>query len=494
MKGFTFERKIVLTLLAALLIPLCASAYLVWDLLDEGLTVGLNPRMKNQWLQSLEIYKELFRTQKKLYAVIGLQLSGDEVLNKALAAGDTQLVTDFMEQAAREHPELLSVEVERDGRTDLLWSSGRDAAGAAKAFQTEQQLKDPAAGKLVIRFSAPARLLEQLKEAQENVELYSHVSDIRSAILRNLAIAYVSVFGALTVIVIILGIRTTRRFVRPLAELAAATERVRKGDLAVRVEPRSDDEVGRLAASFNRMVREMRENRGRIVYLEKISSWQEIARRLAHEIKNPLTPINLAMQELHAKYPGGDDAYHRLLDQSCEIVEEEISALKRMVEAFSSFAKLPAVKAEPMQPDLFIADFLEAHKHFRDRADVSFFAGAAGQNCKIDRVMFRRVLDNLVMNAVESAGRDRAAVKISTSCREGLVEIAVEDGGPGMTAEVLEKVFNPYFTTKKDGTGLGLPTARKIVIDHGGEMSVASEPGKGARFTITLPAISPGAA
>jgi nitrogen fixation/metabolism regulation signal transduction histidine kinase len=344
--------------------------------------------------------------------------------------------------------------------------------------------------RLLVRFEAPQRLLEQMKESQATVELYSHVADIKVRIARSLAIAYLTVFGAVIAVVIALGIIQTRRFIRPLAELAAATERVRRGDLSVTVAPRSGDEVGRLAASFNRMVREMRENRGRIIYLEKISSWQEIARRLAHEIKNPLTPINLAMQEIHAKYRGNDEAYKRLLDQSKEIVEEEIAALKRMVEAFSSFAKLPAVKAEPMLADAFVTEFLDAHSRFSDIADLTFYAGAAGQQCKIDRVMFRRVLDNLIRNAVEAAGKERARIKISTGCREGLVEISVEDGGHGIPAEILEKVFNPYFTTKQDGTGLGLSIARKIVIDHGGEMSAGSEPGRGARFTIALPALT----
>jgi nitrogen fixation/metabolism regulation signal transduction histidine kinase len=489
MKAFSFERKVVLTLLVAVLAPLLVSAYLVWNLVDESLTVGLNPRIRGQLEASLDVYKELFRTQKQLFGALGTRIAADPALGSAIEAGNLARAAQIFGELARPHPEILRSElVEGQKRTDL-WKSGREADAGARLFPGEY---DTAAGpgtKLSVTFQAPETPFAQMKGAQETLEVYRHVSDVKLRIAKLMAVAYLIVFGGVTVVVLFLGITHTRRFLRPLRELAGATERVRKGDLSFRIEPRSGDEVGELTESFNRMIRELRENRGRIIYLEKISSWQEIARRLAHEIKNPLTPINLAMQELHAKYRGNDEAYRKLLDQSREIIDEEIDSLKRMVDAFSSFAKLPAISPETTELDPFIEDFLSAHNHFKGEAEVSFAGGAAGAQIRVDRVMFRRVLDNLVRNAIEAAGASRAAIAISTTRGDGYVALSVNDSGPGIPQDLLDKVFNPYFTTKKDGTGLGLPIARKIVLDHGGELSVENVLAGGARFVIILPSL-----
>ena len=482
----TFERKVVLTLFMALLIPLVVSAYLVWNLLDESLAVGLNPRIRSQLVATLDVYKELFRTQKQLYQAVGSRIAADPALAAALAAGNTATAAQLFGDLARPHPEILQAAAGPEGRRPVLWRSGREAAEGAHLFTVEHEIPG---GPIAITFAAPEGPFVQMRGAQEAVEVYGHIAEVKARIGKFLVTAYLIVFGAVTAVVLILGIRQTRRFVRPLRDLAAATERVRRGDLAFTLTPAAPDEIGELTVSFNKMIRELRENRGRILYLEKISSWQEIARRLAHEIKNPLTPINLAMQEIHAKYRGGDPVYQRLLDQSREIVDEEIAALKRMVDAFSSFAKLPAINPEPTEIDPWVADFLSAHNQFKAEADVSFAGAAGGARVKLDRVMFRRVLDNLVRNAIEAAGKGRAQVRIATARTEGSVQLAVVDDGPGVPDDLLDKIFNPYFTTKKEGTGLGLPTARKIVLDHGGEMTCENAPGGGARFVIILPSL-----
>ena len=489
MKHLSFEKKIVIILMAALLMTLGSSAYLVWGLLDESLSIGLNPRLRSQMLSSLDVYKELFRTQKQLFTTIGSQIAEDAVLGRAIKNGDLPLMTDFIEEASRSHPELISVELISEGTHRLLWHRP-GVNHEARSFTGEYEIPQSEGKKIVIKFEPPERQFTQMKDSQSTVELYGHVSELKAKIGGSLALAYFAVFSAVIIIVIFFAIYNTRKFIRPLRELAAATEKVGKGDLDVKITPTSGDEIGDLTVSFNKMVKELGENRGRIIYLEKISSWQDIARRLAHEIKNPLTPINLAMQELHVQYKGDDESYRRLLDQTREIVQEEISSLKRMVDAFSSFAKLPAVQLEPLEADLVIREFLEAHNNFVEFAAVTFTPGSNGKWCRMDRLIFRRVLDNLVKNAIEASEKGRLNISISTTFREGLLEISVSDDGPGIPPELQEKIFNPYFTTKAEGTGLGLPIARKIVLDHGGDLSVQSKKGEGTTFTITLPALA----
>src|SRR5690606_24292442 len=138
-------------------------------------------------------------------------------------------------------------------------------------------------------------------------------------------------------------------------ELAEATERVAEGDLSVRVSERGSDEISDFARAFNKMLAEVESSRARIEYLQRIGAWQEMARRLAHEIKNPLTPIQLAVQEIHRRYPESNPEYQKLLDTSLEIVEDEVGTLRRLVSEFSNFARLPRAKLEPAD----LGEFLE---------------------------------------------------------------------------------------------------------------------------------------
>jgi nitrogen fixation/metabolism regulation signal transduction histidine kinase len=259
----------------------------------------------------------------------------------------------------------------------------------------------------------------------------------------------------------------------------------------VRVDPgRARDEVAGLARAFNDMVREVREGRDRIVYLEKISGWQEVARRLAHEIKNPLTPIQLAFQQLESRFrasPGGDPGLARLFAETGEIVREEIGTLQRLVEEFSGFAKLPEVRPEPSDLGLFVDEFLRTSPQIAEAADVEVVR--AGGDCPValDRALMRRVLANLLRNAEEAARPGRARIHLGVSRTQDRAVLTVGDEGPGIERDVRARVFDPYFTTRREGTGLGLAIVKKIVLQHGGEIEIGDRPGGGALFTLAFP-------
>jgi nitrogen fixation/metabolism regulation signal transduction histidine kinase len=250
-----------------------------------------------------------------------------------------------------------------------------------------------------------------------------------------------------------------------------------------------------------------------------------MAQRLAHEIKNPLTPIQLAVQECHKKYAGDDPRYRQLLDATLEIVEEEVGTLRRLVGNFSNFARLP--HAELLTANL--SDFLrdcETHLVHLEDPSLGESAGESEpiptQNVEIrwelpketlevaiDRQMLRRVLVNLVRNAVQairdakqrpsSPGGDDPEVSgdrllghvLVSAAREGEgARIVVEDDGPGIADSVRGRIFDPYFTTKADGTGLGLAIVKKVVVEHGGEIeATTSNRLGGARFVLRLPGV-----
>ncbi|HEX7508341.1 MAG TPA: ATP-binding protein, partial [Polyangia bacterium] len=218
-----------------------------------------------------------------------------------------------------------------------------------------------------------------------------------------------------------------------------------------------------------------------------VSAWQEVARRLAHEIKNPLTPIQLAVQQLASKYHGDDAAYRQLLDTASEILREEITGLRRLVDDFSAFAKLPKVEPAAIDLNLLLAEILRLQPEWH--ATVRVLANPIPVYAMCDRTLFRRVIANLVENAMQAAqGAGKTPeIHLQAEPRGERAAIVVDDNGPGVPESARQHIFDPYVTHREGGTGLGLAIVRKIVIDHGGDVTVGQSPLGGARFIVELP-------
>jgi nitrogen fixation/metabolism regulation signal transduction histidine kinase len=252
------------------------------------------------------------------------------------------------------------------------------------------------------------------------------------------------------------------------------------------------------------MLTEVETSRARIEYLQRISAWQEMARRLAHEIKNPLTPIQLAVQDIHRRYDGDNREYRALLDTALEVVEDEVGTLRRLVSEFSDFARLPQADLEPADLSEFLRELsdrplLADEERLSDvgppteeAVRVDFELPTEPAPARIDRQMLRRVLINLVRNAAQAiteAKRPGRVLVRLTRDRDSW-NLDVEDDGPGIAPELRSAIFDPYVTTKTDGTGLGLAIVKKIVIEHRGTISATESALGGARLRVRLPALS----
>lgn len=309
--------------------------------------------------------------------------------------------------------------------------------------------------------------------------------------------AVVGVVGWASVAVLLVsvcaGFMLARTTTRKASALSSVMARVALGDLAVRSERLGDDELGQLAQSFNEMLDELQRAQTRVAYLQRIGAWQEMARRIAHEIKNPLTPIALAVQQLRNKDPGLSPEFSSMLRTSCEIVEDEVEALRRMVSSFSQFAKVPEVRRESVAIARVLEEFERAYGHLTEEAnDVLRVESCEDVEVAIDgdRQLLKQALVNLVENAVLSAreaGRSPVVVEVRATADTHWVEIVVDDNGPGISQARLERVFEPYETSREQGTGLGLAIVKKIILDHDGEISAGSSPLGGARFSLRLP-------
>jgi len=311
------------------------------------------------------------------------------------------------------------------------------------------------------------------------------------------AIAYgVAAGGILFAIVCSLWIAA--RVSRPIEQLAAAAEEVASGHWDTRVPERGRDEVGVLARSFNHMTSQLIGQRERLVQTERVAAWRELARRLAHELKNPLFPLQLTVENLIRARQLPEAEFDEVFRESTQTLSMEIANLKTIIGRFSDFSKMPKPELERIDA----RDAIERVCSLYEAAGQSVATGDAAAKIRFDvqlsakpmpldadPELLHRALSNLVLNAMD-AMPDGGVLTLSAQPKSETVELRVADTGEGMTSEECERLFTPYYTTKEHGTGLGLAIVQSVIADHGGSIAVESRAGGGTAFVITLPKAS----
>ena len=245
-----------------------------------------------------------------------------------------------------------------------------------------------------------------------------------------------------------------------------------------------NDELGALVKSYNKMILQIQDQKERLAFSEKEKAWREMAKQVAHEVKNPLTPMKLTIQNFERKFdPESPDIKDRVKKMS-ETMEEQIDLIAAVAGAFSQFAQLPEKVNETFSLNKEIDSIL------RIFTDEKIVVHANNENILInmDKIYLNRIITNLVTNAVQAKTEDRPSIiNIDLESLNKRIIISVEDNGIGIPQELQERIFEPNFTSKNSGMGLGLTMVRKMVEDYGGEIAVQSEVGKGSKFSISLP-------
>jgi nitrogen fixation/metabolism regulation signal transduction histidine kinase len=477
-----FEWKIIMALLMTAAAPLVITVFLVDRLVEESMAVGVNERVLSGLEAGVDLYKEAIEARIKVVRLQGRALAEDPVFQKAVAKGELEKAQQRIEELVGGNPSVGRVRVLAGDGVVVEEKSPQEFPEAQFRSKTEEW-KLPDGHRLEVTFVIGKSFLAASDKLRELVLTLENVRENFQPWTIGYYRLFLFIYVWILVAAVVMGLLLSRSVTRRVANLVKATRQAAKGDLNARVSVRSRDEIGSLSESFNRMMDEIQRGRDRIVYLEKISSWQEIARRLAHEIKNPLTPIQLAVQELHRSYRGDDPQFLSKLNDSVEIVEEEVGTLRRMVETFSEFAKMPAVQAVPVELNAFVTEFIKHSPHISSR--VEFKPGPHLVGVRLDKDMMRRVLTNLVANGLEACEPD-GIVYLEVERGDGWGTLRVIDQGVGLSKEDRDRIFQPYFTTKQDGTGLGLAIVKKIVLQHGGEISVEDGEDSGTIFTVRL--------
>lgn len=281
------------------------------------------------------------------------------------------------------------------------------------------------------------------------------------------------------------------RITRPIEELAVAATQVARGDWDTHVTAASTDEVGQLAHAFNHMTHELIAQREQLVQTERVAAWRELARRLAHELKNPLFPLQITVENLLRARETSPDQFDEVFRESTSTLLAELSNLKNIVGRFSDFSKMPTPQLQPVEINALLRDVAQLYQAQIGRNPAMSFAWQLSDGLpKIaaDLVLLRRAIENLVLNAMDAMPQGGTITFRSAFNRDDdRVVLEVADSGAGLTPEECERLFTPYYTTKQFGTGLGLAIVQSVVADHGGTISVSSAKSVGTTFHIELP-------
>ncbi len=300
---------------------------------------------------------------------------------------------------------------------------------------------------------------------------------------------FISISLVVIFIAVVISLYLSRNITKPVLELAEASRNLAYGDFNVRLSKKTDDEIGQLITSFNRMVEELDNNRKLMYQKQVLESWRDIARRVVHEIKNPLTPIVLSAERMRKRYVEKSPDFGSILISGTDTIIEEVNTLKKILSEFTKFARLPQMNPEWNT----LKDILSGCVvFFSGHEDVKFHLSVLDDRLSVyaDKLLVKQAINNIIQNAVDAVGA-KGNIGISAfyekTAGKDLVKIVVSDDGIGILEEDLPNVFKPGFTKKKTGTGLGLSIVEKIIIEHGGRVYCKRRDERGMEFIIELP-------
>lgn len=481
------ELKLLVVLVILTVLPVAVVYLLASPVFERTLTVGgLNPAIEKALTDAVEVYGDFIRAEKQRQTATAYRLAESRGLASAAAGGRT--ATQAWLDRAMGDPRVLSIELHPKEAGEVVSVRADDISPERWRTRT---LNIPLSGvpdyrEMRFTYGIERAYLQRFQRMDRDVITpFSVMETYREELVSDLALRFTIPLTAALVFAGLIAVVVGRRITRRLLHLRDGMRAVAAGDLEAHVEPRGRDEVAELALGFNEMADQLRESQARVAYLTRVSAWQGIARRLAHEIKNPLTPILLSVQQAHGSYEGADERHQTVLETTREIVEQEVRTLERLVDNFSRFARLPEPERAPHDLVALVQDLVKSHPEIEGLRTV---LPETEEMAAVDRDLLRQALTNLVKNAHEAL-RDATHppdIVVTVMGQPDSVVLWIDDNGPGIAEPDRERVFEPYVTGKSDGTGLGLAIVKKVILDHDGQIEAQVSPAGGARFALTL--------
>ncbi len=346
---------------------------------------------------------------------------------------------------------------------------------------------------LYISRNIDPEILRYLNETEQAVSFYYSVENSQTGIKVTFAVIYVIVVTLLLFLSTSIAITFASRLTKPIVNLIGASDSISKGALDVKVpELETDEEFQQLNKNFNQMIERLKEQQDKLLITERYEAWESVARKLAHEIKNPLTPIQLSIDSLREKYKDKLNQDSKNFEKYLETINRQIRDIEKLVNEFSNFARMPRPifkKIDLTQLIIKSSDFIK----MTSKNSINVIKNTQDKFIEGDEDQLNRVMINLIKNSEEALEdikqKDpnfKGNIDIEIVSNNDYITLRIHDNGPGITDA--KKAMTPYFTTKKTGTGLGLPIVTKIINEHNGSFSIKkSKDNKGTIVTISLP-------
>jgi nitrogen fixation/metabolism regulation signal transduction histidine kinase len=454
------RNRLIVAFLAATVIPLAATLWITTSLLDRSLSY----RTTNE-LDALS--KSLEQATREFYQQSRETLKTDAAAGQALAMKYIASNTDSWPSLVKEfrdsgEPERFAVAGAGGDRLDYLIRHGDDVWVYSRGLGNVRMQE----------------ITEQYRRAREIIA-DARARDLRRGLTITLTVLVVAVW----VVALMSLVYLAHRISRPIQQLTGGLSALASGNLQVRLDSAGNDETGRAIQAFNNMADQLQQSRDRLIYLTQIASWQLLARKMAHELKNSLTPIRLTVEEIAARQT---DADRRFMDQAVRIVVDEIETLERRVRAFSEFSSEPLPRPSAIDVNGVLEERVSFLRPCHPSVTYMTRLADSGPQAYADMDQVKGILTNLLENAAEAVGTGGSVLTL-TSADDHQVFVEIHDSGPGLSREAARSLFEPTITFKKRGMGLGLSIARKSALVNSGDiMLIESELG-GAGFRVVLP-------
>jgi len=466
--------RLIVAFLVATILPLAATVWITTSLIDRSLGYSTTGELDR-------LSRTLEETVRQFY-----QRERDALKQDAIAGKATATWYFVADQAT--WPEGIRT-FWNSGETERFGLSGTDGDRLDYMRRVEngsgvrgaQTFSRDLHGLRMDQLSSQLRQSRQLVESIEGRDLRRGFT---VTLLLLLAAAWIISLAPLVLI--------AHRISRPIQELTKGLTNFASGDWSTRVETGRDpgtparDEVGSAVDAFNRMADQLRQSRERLVQLTQIASWQTLARKTAHEVKNSLTPIRLTVEEMQARLKPDDRTF---LDQAVQIVVSEIDSLERRVRAFSEYSSEPPVTPEVIDVNTLVSERVALLRPAHPETTYHLKLDARGPRVLAGADLVKGIVTNLLKNAAEAAGAG-GSVLAATRAVNGVVTIEVHDSGPGLSTESTATLFEPTITFKENGMGLGLSIAKRHALLSGGDIALVDGQLGGAAFKVTLPAFA----
>ncbi len=445
------------------------------------MSVGLN-RISNLYYSNPNRFKNIMRSEKLLRRIDDVYLI--DSLGNILLSDVTDITDEFVIPSDEDYDQVL------EGKPVFV---SNNLENKTTAMTKLNSLVDTY---LYISRNIDSEILRYLNETEEAVSFYYSVENSQTGIKVTFAIIYIIVVTLLLFLSTSIAITFASRLTKPIINLIGASDSISKGALDVKVpELETDEEFKQLNRNFNSMIERLKEQQDKLLINERYEAWESVARKLAHEIKNPLTPIQLSIDSLREKYKSKLNNQSHEFEKYLQTINRQIKDIEKLVNEFSNFARMPRPILKKINIIAVIKKSLDFIK-MTSKNSINLIAKDKEIFINGDEDQLNRVFINLIKNSQEAIdeiskkdNKFKGNIDIEIDKNNDYIVCRLTDNGPGIKDP--KKAMTPYFTTKKTGTGLGLPIVTKIINEHLGSFSIKNKTkGKGTLISISLPKLN----